>query len=100
MLQRMSWLIAAMSVLVVVIAAGSGGAASIPSGDAIEAGYIETNVARGKRRRLKESRPRRTWLELSDVRAILAAAGKHRALTRHDDPRGPAGRRTDGASLA
>jgi len=29
----MSWLIAAMSVLVVVIAAGSGGAASIPSGE-------------------------------------------------------------------
>ena len=48
--------------------------------DAIEAGYIETNVVRGKRRRLKESKPRRTWLELSDVRAILDAAGKHRAL--------------------
>lgn len=32
MLRRMSWLIAAMSVLVVVIAAGSSGAASIPSG--------------------------------------------------------------------
>jgi hypothetical protein len=33
MLRRMYWLIAAMSVLVVVIAAGSGGAASIPSGE-------------------------------------------------------------------
>jgi hypothetical protein len=33
MLRRMFWLIAAMSVLVVVIAAGSGGAASIPSGE-------------------------------------------------------------------
>ena len=48
--------------------------------DAIETGYVEVNVARGKRRRLKESRPRRTWLELSDVRAILDAAGWHRAL--------------------
>ena len=48
--------------------------------DAIEAGHIETNVARGKRRRLKESKPRRTWLELEEVRAILDAAGTHRAL--------------------
>ena len=48
--------------------------------DAIEAGHIETNVARGKRRRLKESKPRRTWIELEEVRAILDAAGTHRAL--------------------
>jgi hypothetical protein len=33
--QRMSWLIAAMSVLVAVIAAGSSGAASIPSGQRV-----------------------------------------------------------------
>ena len=48
--------------------------------DAVEFGYVEVNVARGKRRRLKASRPRRTWLELVEVRALLAAAGAHRAL--------------------
>lgn len=48
--------------------------------DAVEFGYVETNVARGKRRRLKASRPRRTWLELVEVRALLTAAGTHRAL--------------------
>lgn len=48
--------------------------------DAMEFGYVETNVARGKRRRLKASKPRRTWLELHEVQALLTAAGKHRAL--------------------
>jgi integrase len=38
------------------------------------------NPARGKRRRLKSERPRRTWLELHELRALLDAAGEHRAL--------------------
>lgn len=48
--------------------------------DAIEFGYVEANAARGKRRRLKASKPKRTWLELQEVQALLSAAGKHRAL--------------------
>jgi integrase len=48
--------------------------------DAVEFGHVETNVARGKRRRLKAGKPKRTWLELVEVQAVLAAAGKHRAL--------------------
>jgi len=48
--------------------------------DAIELGYVDTNAARGKRRRLKASRPKRTWLELHEVQALLTAAGRHRAL--------------------
>jgi hypothetical protein len=43
--------------------------------DAVELGYVETNVARGKRRRLKAAKPKRTWLELVEVRALLEAAG-------------------------
>jgi integrase len=48
--------------------------------DAVEIGYVDQNVARGKRRRLKAAKPRRTWLELEQVQALLAAAGRHRAL--------------------
>jgi integrase len=48
--------------------------------DAVEFGYVESNAARGKRRRLKAGKPRRTWLELHEVQALLGAAGKHRAL--------------------
>lgn len=48
--------------------------------EAVEEGWVEQNVARGKRRRLKADRPRRTWLELHEVQALLAAAGKYRAL--------------------
>jgi integrase len=47
---------------------------------AIEYGWITTNPARGKRRRLKGDRPRRTWLELDEIRDLLDAAGEHRAL--------------------
>lgn len=47
---------------------------------AVEYGWIESNPARGKRRRLKAERPRRTWLELDEVRALLDAAGEHRPL--------------------
>jgi len=48
--------------------------------DAVEFGHVDTNVAHGKRRRLKASKPKRTWLELVEVRALLDAAGEHRAL--------------------
>jgi integrase len=48
--------------------------------DAVEFGYLDSNPARGRRRRLKASKPRRTWLELPEVQALLATAGTHRAL--------------------
>jgi integrase len=47
---------------------------------AVEYGWIATNPARGRRRRLKAERPRRTWLELDEVRDLLDAAGEHRPL--------------------
>jgi integrase len=47
---------------------------------AIDQELLERNVARGKKRRLKAQRPRRTWLEIEEVRAMLDAAKKHRAL--------------------
>jgi integrase len=47
---------------------------------AIEYGLVTANPFRGKRRRVRESKPHRTWLELREVGAILDAAGKRRAL--------------------
>jgi integrase len=38
------------------------------------------NPARGKKRRLKAGKPERIWLELDELRSLLAAAGDHRAL--------------------
>jgi integrase len=48
--------------------------------DAIEYGYLSENSARGKRRRLKASKPKRTWLEPDEASALISAAGDHRAL--------------------
>lgn len=48
--------------------------------DAVDYGHLTANPARGKKRRLKAAKPRRTWLELDEVRSLIAAAGKHRAL--------------------
>jgi integrase len=48
--------------------------------DAVEFGYVDTNVVHGKRRRLKAAKPERTWLELVEVRVLLDAAGAHRTL--------------------
>jgi len=48
--------------------------------DAVEYRLIETNPARGRRRRLKAAKPRRTWLELEDVNVLLEAADGSRAL--------------------
>jgi integrase len=48
--------------------------------DAVEDGYLTENPARGKRRMLKTSKPRRTWLELHEAKALIEAATPHRAL--------------------
>lgn len=48
--------------------------------DAIDFGYVETNAARGRKRRLTASKPRRTWLEVDELRVLLDAAEDHRAL--------------------
>lgn len=48
--------------------------------EAVDEGHVTENVARGKKRRLRASKPRRTWLELPQVQALLDAAGEHRAL--------------------
>jgi integrase len=46
-----------------------------------EYGHMGSNPARGRRRRLKVGKPRRTWLELDEVRSLLdAAATDHRPL--------------------
>jgi integrase len=46
-----------------------------------EYGHVGSNPARGRRRRLKVAKPRRTWLELDEVRSLLdAAATDHRPL--------------------
>lgn len=47
---------------------------------AVEYGLLETNPARGRRRRLKAERPRRTWLALDEVKSLLDAAGGDRAF--------------------
>lgn len=47
---------------------------------AVEYGYLDSNPATGRRRRLKADAPRRRFLEPEQVRAPLDAAGKHRTL--------------------
>jgi integrase len=47
---------------------------------AAEYGYIVGNPAKGRRRRLKTSTPRRASMAAEQVAALLRAAGKHRAL--------------------
>ena len=41
--------------------------------------YLAANPARGKDRRVKVKRPKRIWLELDEVKSLLAAAGDYRA---------------------
>lgn len=48
--------------------------------DAVEFGHLESNPARGKRRRLRTAKPKRSWLEIDQVNALLDAAGTHRPL--------------------
>jgi integrase len=45
--------------------------------DAVEYGSLDRNPARGKRRRLKASKPRPVWLDRAEhIEALLAAAGQ------------------------
>lgn len=48
--------------------------------DAVEYGHLAVNPARGRRRRLRAAKPRRASLAAEQVRALLDAAGAHRAL--------------------
>ena len=43
---------------------------------AIEYGHVERNVARGKKRKLRQPTPTRPWLEPDQVAALLDAAGE------------------------
>src|SRR4051794_8533478 len=46
-----------------------------------QAAPVQRPFARGKKRRLEPQRPRQTWLEIEEVRAVLAVAPfQHRAL--------------------
>ena len=47
---------------------------------AVEYGYLNANPARGKSRKARTTKPRRGFLEVDQVRALLEAAGQHRAL--------------------
>jgi len=47
---------------------------------AVDDDYLATNPARGRKTRVRAARPKRTWLELEEVRALLEAAGPHRPL--------------------
>ncbi len=52
-------------------------------------GDLDRNPARGRRRRLKASTPKRTWLEPEQVGPLLDAAGAiDRGRKRSDDPHG------------
>ena len=56
---------------------------------AVEYGYLERNPARGRRRRLKATTPKRTWIESEQVAPLLDAAGAIDAeRTRSNDPGG------------
>lgn len=47
---------------------------------AVRDGLLASNPARDRSTRAKAGRPARTWLEISQLRALLDAAGDHRAL--------------------
>jgi integrase len=56
---------------------------------AVEYGHVDHNPARGRRRRLKATKPKRTWLEPEQVAPLLDAAGALDAdRSRRDDPGG------------
>ena len=68
---------------------------------AVEYGHLASNPARGKRRRLKASKPRRGWLELDEVRSILRGVlGRTEGDAVHDDFGRSPGRGNARASLA
>ncbi len=67
--------------------------------DAVEYGRLDRNTARGKRRRLKPSKPAPVWLDRAEhVRALLDAAGELDREARAD--RSHIGRRAIVATLA
>jgi integrase len=43
---------------------------------AVEYGHIQFNPARGRRRRLKATQPKRTWLEPEQIKPLLDATGR------------------------
>jgi integrase len=55
---------------------------------AVEYGYLDRNPARGRQRRLKATKPKRTWLEPEQVAPLLDVAGAIDADRRSDDPGG------------
>jgi integrase len=61
--------------------------------DAVEDGYLVHNPARGKRMQVHVPRPRRTFLEMDELAALLDAAAGQEAPYRHED-RGDVGPRT------
>lgn len=64
--------------------------------DAVEYGRLDKNPAKGRRRRVKQSAPRRTWLDRADqVESLLEAAGEM-----DKNGRGPRTRRSLLATLA
>ena len=54
---------------------------------AVEYGFVDRNVARGRRRLLKEPKPPRTYLQADQDAALLAAAGELDAEARAGDTR-------------
>lgn len=52
---------------------------------AVEYGYVDRNVAQGRKRLLRESKPSRTYLQPDQVAALLAAAGELDAEARPSD---------------
>lgn len=54
---------------------------------AVEYGYIESNPAQGRKRRLKEPKPSRSRLQREQVKALLAAAAELDREARDDDNR-------------
>jgi hypothetical protein len=59
--------------------------------DAVEFGQIDSNPARGRKRRLKSDRPRRTWLEVDELQALLSVGWRPPCPARDDGARGPPG---------
>jgi integrase len=61
--------------------------------DAVEDGHLDHNPARGRRLRIHVPRPRRTFLEMDELAALLDAAAELEEPYRHED-RGGVGPRT------
>lgn len=62
--------------------------------EAVEDGLLESNPARGKRMRVRVPKPARTFLEMDELAALLAAAGAQDEPTREAAPQPRLGVRT------